>query len=354
VTPPAETIPDQAEQLGRRHGKFDQIVNNSLDGIIAYDVIRDSAGKIADFRFNLVNPAAERFSSISAADLVGRTLLEKFPAAAADGLFDKYVEIVETGRQLEFEYFTMRMGSPRWFRIAGTRLGEGLAVSYTDVTPRKEAEELLHRSEERFRHFVESVEDYAIFMLDPEGHVVSWNSGAERLKGYKAEEIIGKNFSQFYLPEDAARNDPQDKLRIAARDGRFTEEGWRVRKDGSRFLANVVLTAVHDGDGKLCGFVKVTRDITEQKERTQLLEKQAADLRQALAQIKVLSGLLPICSYCSKIRDEKNQWEKVESYVARHSDANFSHGICPQCYQEHMVPQFAKWGLTSDGAGAHL
>jgi diguanylate cyclase (GGDEF)-like protein/PAS domain S-box-containing protein len=132
-----------------------------------------------------------------------------------------------------------------------------------DITERKLAENKLHESEARFRLIVDNVVDYAILMLDPQGHIVSWNTGAERIKGYRAEEIIGQHFSRFYLPED--RDTPERALRVAAVEGRFETEGLRVRKDGSTFWANVVITALHDESGTLRGFGKVTRDLTERK-----------------------------------------------------------------------------------------
>src|SRR5882762_2453869 len=119
-----------------------------------------------------------------------------------------------------------------------------------------------HQREEPFRLFVESVQDYAIFMLDPEGRIVTWNAGAERAKGYKASEIIGRHFSSFYSAEDVRAGRPQRLLDLALREGRVEDEGWRVRKDGSQFWANVTITAVRDAAGKLIGFGKVTRDLT--------------------------------------------------------------------------------------------
>jgi hypothetical protein len=117
------------------------------------------------------------------------------------------------------------------------------------------------QSEERFRLLVESVRDYAIFLLDPEGRVLTWNAGAELIKGYSAQEIVGEHFSKFYPPE--AGDFPAHELRVAAAEGRFEDEGWRVKKDGSRFWANVVITALYGRDKKLLGFAKVTRDLTE-------------------------------------------------------------------------------------------
>lgn len=124
----------------------------------------------------------------------------------------------------------------------------------------------IHLGDDRsLRLFVDSVKDYAIFMLDPAGHVVTWNVGAQRTKGYSAAEIIGQHFSRFYTPEDVAALKPQRLLELAARDGLVEDEGWRLRKDGSRFWADVVLTAVRDEDGTLAGFGKVTRDLTERR-----------------------------------------------------------------------------------------
>jgi two-component system CheB/CheR fusion protein len=148
----------------------------------------------------------------------------------------------------------------------------GVLRIYThDITDHKRAEEALRESEERFRLLVEGVKDYAIFMLDPEGKVVTWNEGAERLKGYKAEEIIGKHFSLFYKPEDIAVHKPDQELKTAVTAGKVEDEGWRVRKDGSLFRASVVITAVRDDTGILRGFAKVTRDITERKRAEEAL-----------------------------------------------------------------------------------
>ena len=127
-----------------------------------------------------------------------------------------------------------------------------------------------------YQLMVESVRDYAIFMLDPNGHVASWNRGAQRIKGYTADEIIGRHFSAFYTPEDITSRKPARELKIATREGRFEEEGVRVRKDGSTFWANVVITAVRDDEKNLVGFAKVTRDLTE---RRAAQEKAIADAR---------------------------------------------------------------------------
>src|SRR6266849_1451187 len=143
----------------------------------------------------------------------------------------------------------------------------------------------LRQIEERFRLLVEAVQDYAIFMLDPDGRVSSWNAGAERIKGYKIQEILGKHFSCFYREEDVRNGKPDWELVIAAKEGRFEDEGWRVRKDGSRFWANVIITALRDEAGKLLGFAKVTRDFTERMETQKALQKEVAERRDAQRQL---------------------------------------------------------------------
>jgi len=158
----------------------------------------------------------------------------------------------------------------------------GFAKVTRDLTERRAAEEQLRQSEEMFRLLVDSVKDYAIFMLDPTGHVMTWNLGAERTKGYAPDEILGKHFSIFYSQSDIESGKPERNLQEAMKNGRVEDEGWRLRKDGTRFWANVVITAVHDEMGTLRGFAKVTRDITARKQAEEtkraLIEQREARL----------------------------------------------------------------------------
>jgi PAS domain S-box-containing protein len=146
---------------------------------------------------------------------------------------------------------------------------------------RGEGKIALHRTEERFRLLVDAVQDYAIFMLDVHGHVSSWNTGAQRIKGYAVSEIIGKHFSVFYPEEDLQAGKPQRELEVAAKEGRFEDEGWRLRKDGSRFWANVIISAIRDDSGELIGFGKVTRDFTEKLNANEILRKEVAERTEA-------------------------------------------------------------------------
>lgn len=158
-----------------------------------------------------------------------------------------------------------------------------------DLTADRNAKIALHRSEERSRLFIEAVRDYAIFLLDPEGCVITWNTGAERIKGYKAPEIIGQHFSRFYPEEDVRSGKPAWELEAATRQGRFEDEGWRIRKDGSRFWANVIITAVKDNAGTLMGFTKVTRDVTERMVAQKSLEQAQRKLQESEKSLRALS-----------------------------------------------------------------
>lgn len=177
----------------------------------------------------------------------------------------------ETGRYEEEGWRIRKDGTHFWANVVITRLLDehgrmvGFAKITRDLTERRRAEQSLRESEERFRLIVENVKDHSIITLDTEGNIVSWNEGARRLKGYESAEICGRHFSVFYDAEDVAIGKCEYELREAATTGRFEDEGWRVRKDGTRFWANVVITALHDSTGRLHGFSKVTRDITERK-----------------------------------------------------------------------------------------
>ncbi len=235
------------------------------------------------------NSGAQRFKGYRASEILGQHFSRFYLDADREaGLPARALRIAATEGRFEGEGWRQRKDGTRfWAHVIIDPIrdpsGEliGFAKITRDLTERKAAENALKRSEEQFRLLVQGVSDYAIYMLDPEGHVASWNSGAERIKGYTSEEIIGRHFSTFYTDEDRLGGLPERALATASRDGRFEREGWRVRKDGSRFWAHIVIDAIKDDFGDIIGFAKITRDITEKMETQRALERTREELFQA-------------------------------------------------------------------------
>ncbi|MBN8465773.1 PAS domain-containing sensor histidine kinase [Corallococcus exiguus] len=241
-----------------------------IDSVKDYAILTlDPAGNIMSW-----NTGAERIKGYQAEEILGQHFSHFYtPEDVARGKPQQDLEVVNREGRFEEEGWRVRKDhSLFWANVVITAMrdAQGQLVGYgkvtRDFTERKLAQEHLLQSEERFRLLVEHIQDYAIYMLDPDGRVSTWNAGAERFKQYKAEEIIGQHFSRFFPPEDVARGKPSYALQVATREGHFEEEAWRVRKDGSLFWASVVITALHDPSGKLRGFAKVTRDITQRKQ----------------------------------------------------------------------------------------
>jgi PAS domain S-box-containing protein len=225
------------------------------------------------------NTGAERIKGYTAQEIIGKHFSIFYPPEKIESGFPQYeLKVTREEGRFEDEGWRVRKNGQRfWANVVITALYDstgalaGFAKVTRDMTERRAHEEQLRQSEERFRLLVERVKDYAIFLLDPTGHVASWNQGAERIKGYRADEIIGRHFSVFYPQERIDEGFPQHELEVAREVGRFEDEGWRVRKDGSTFWANVVITALFDDDGHHYGFAKVTRDMSERK-RVEALE----------------------------------------------------------------------------------
>ena len=188
----------------------------------------------------------------------------------------------------------------------------GVVLIFRDVTERREAERALRESEERFRLLVEGAQDYAIFMLDPLGNIATWNEGAERIKGYRAEEIIGKHFSCFYPSEAIESGWPAKELEMASAQGRFEDEGWRLRKDGSKFWANVVITALRDDKGNLKGFSKITRDLTERVQKESEVRDSEVRFRRLFESAR--DGILILDPVTGKITDANPYMTELLEY----------------------------------------
>ena len=288
------TARKQAEEALLKAGALQKAIFNSAN---FSSIATDAKGVIQIF-----NVGAERMLGYTAAEVVDKVTpaeisdpQEVIARAAALSLeFDTTITpgfealVFKALRGIEDIYeltYIRKDGSrfPAIVSVTALRDAQGASIGYlligTDNTARRQAEEKLRWTEESFRLMVESVTDYAIVMLDPEGLVVSWNAGAERIKGYSAEEIVGQHFSRFYLQEDIQKGKPQRDLDVVAATGQFEDEGWRVRQDGSAFWANVVFTAIRDQSGRLRGFAKLTRDLTEPMkiEATLTKAKEAAD-----------------------------------------------------------------------------
>jgi len=262
-----------------------------VDAVTDYAIyMLDPKGTITSW-----NPGARRFKGYEEAEILG----ENFSRFYTDedrkaGLPQRALLIAEREGKFENEGWRVRKDGTRFWAyvvIDPIRDNSGNLIGFAkitrDLTERMQAETALRASQEQFRLLVQGVTDYAIFQLSPEGKVSSWNTGAQRIKGYAPEEIIGKHFSTFYSEEDRRSGLPQRALETAIRDGRYEREGWRLRKDGTKFLAHVVIDTIRNDDGSLFGFAKITRDITERRAAQRALE----ETREALIQAQKMEAI---------------------------------------------------------------
>ena len=250
----------------------------------------DPTGLVASW-----NAGAERFKGYRPDEIIGRHFSTFYTEQdKAAGIPALALHTAETTGKFEAEGWRLRKdGTCFWAHVVidpiFSATGElmGFAKITRDLSERRETEEKLRRTQEEFRLLVQSVTDYGIYMLDPEGRITTWNAGAERIKGYTPEEIVGQHFSRFYTEEDRAAGLPAEALATALREGRFEKEGWRVRKDGSRFWASIVVDPIRGPDGAVLGFAKITRDITERR----AAERQLEETRNALFQSQKMDAI---------------------------------------------------------------
>jgi PAS domain S-box-containing protein len=253
--------------------QYRSLVENIQDYAI---LMLDTAGHITSW-----NLGAERIKGYTPDEIIGSHFSRFFPAEAlARNLPAHELEVAAATGRFEDEGWRVRKdGTQFWANVVITRMLDqnGKLVGFSkitrDLSERRKQELALRESEQRFRLLITGVRDYAIFMLDPKGIVSTWNAGAEHIKGYSAAEIIGSHFSRFYPPEAIKRQLPEIELHGAMLEGRYEDEGWRVRKDGSRFWANVIITAIRNASGHLIGFSKITRNLTERREHEEELRQ---------------------------------------------------------------------------------
>ena len=290
-------------------------VSRPLDlGVVTDADYRLMVDTIADYAIFFLDPGgivlswntgAKQLKGYQAEEVIGRHFSMFYPPELLEKEWPQHeLKVAAEVGAFEDEGWRLRKDGTRfWASIVITRLTgpdgslRGFSKITRDLTERQRQQDLLRTSEERFRLMVDGVKDYAIFMLDPGGYVVSWNTGAKANKGYEAGEIIGRHFSVFYPPEVAATGFPDKELEIAREVGRYEDEGWRVRKDGSRFWASVVITALFDATGRHRGFAKVTRDLTERR-RASILEDEGRRITTFLAMLghELRNPLAPIAN----------------------------------------------------------
>jgi PAS domain S-box-containing protein len=278
---------DRFEASKSSEGRFRMLVEAITDYAI---YMLDPDGTVTSW-----NPGAKRFKGYDESEIIGENFSRFYTEEdRKSGLPQRALETAKREGKFEQEGWRVRKDGTKFWAyvvIDPIRDGAGRLVGYAkitrDLTERRKAEANLRENQQQFRLLVQGVTDYAIYLLSPEGYVSSWNPGAQRIKGYAPEEIIGQHFSRFYTEEDRQAGLPQQTIAIATREGRFEREGWRLRKDGTKFFANVVVDAIHNPDGSLLGFAKITRDITERTKAERALE----EAREALLQSQKMEAI---------------------------------------------------------------
>lgn len=296
-------------------GLYPELVRELPIGVVL--LLLEDPSDAETFKIVDANRAAAEITRSDSQSLLGKRLAD-FPKLLKTQIPGQLLATLRAGHARDLGEVSYRddhgregIYSVRAFSLSNNCLG----VAFEDVTDRKHMERILRDSEERLRLLIEDVQEYAIFQLDPDGNVVSWNAGAQRLKRYDSTEIIGKHFSVFYPQEDLSNDKPREILARAAQFGQTQDEGWRIRKDGSRFWANVVVTALRDPKGNLLGFAKLTRDVTEKREEAEALTK-----ANELLELRVAQRTAVLTRVNLEMRTEIAERQRVEEQLTRSRD----------------------------------
>lgn len=332
-----EELKNKNEELKKSEERYHKMVSEVLDYAI---ILLDKDGRILDW-----NKGAEKLKGYTTSEIVGKNFRLFYPREEKEARLPERLlqAAVDKGSVLHEGWRLKKDGTRFWGNVAITALHneEGDIIGFSkvtrDLTERKIAEdkfgnlmeelrqanEHLKISEERYHRMISEVQDYAILLLDRGGKIENWNAGAQMIKGYTAQEVVGHHFSIFYTPEDKAAGLPNKLLHEAAVKGKVYHEGWRVRKDGTHFWGSVVITALHDDDGDIIGFTKVTRDLTERKENEDAIKRTAAQLDLKNKTLERLNSELSSFTYIAS-HDLKEPLRKIQLFASRIEELKYS------------------------------
>lgn len=336
----------KADQLLRKsQEQFQRLFTNANVGIALHDLVRNPQQEVIDYVLTDVNPAYTEILGLDRREVVGRQASQIYGSGEAPYL-DVFAAVAQGGEPTAFETYYPPM--ERYFRVVVyCPQQESFATIFDDITAGKQTQQALADSERRLNDIIEFLPD-PTWAIDSDGRVIAWNKAVEQITGIKKEGILGKGDYAHAIP---FYGEPRPMLvNLLLRPDRDWEEKYFNRQeedglliagdsfhplmgDGGRYLA-ATAARLFDAQGNVVGGIQSVRDITAAKLAEQERERLIVELKQALAKVRTLSGLLPICAQCKKIRDDRGYWNQIELYLRKHTDANFSHGVCPDCARE--------------------
>ena len=327
-----ELVDKRTEELRESEERYRSLFENMLDGFAYCKMLYDEQDRPVDFVYLDVNSAFERLTGME--KVIGKQVSEVIPGIkeSSPELFEIYGRVALTGKPEKFEIDFKPLALWLSISVYSTRKGYFVAL-FEDITERKRVEEALQNSENKFRTLFEESRD-AIYFTTREGEFVDFNKFALDLFGYTREEFMKLKAQEIYVHSG---DRPKFQQEIEKRGFVRDYEVKLRKKDGTEMDCLLTSTVRQAKDGSILGYQGITRDITERKRAEEEREKLIHDLQKALSEIKMLKGILPICASCKKIRDDRGYWRQIEVYIRDHSEAEFSHGICPEC-KEKLYP----------------